>query len=196
MARRWMSVRILVLSMTLALLATGSVSALADEDEDRVEEDDGGARASKRSYVGDANSRWFHVGGGVGAITPYDGAVAPIGRFVLGGGGYTFGFYATGGLELSGTEPIPVMFQGVGGIGVHIPIPVVHPMLGVKIGGGIARFPDGPTPVGTIGGQFGMIVREYDGRVGFRVLVEPAVSHFPFAGVTSPEIFVTLALVL
>ncbi len=181
----------------LAALALGltALPAAAHDGEDEIEVEDSGKKRG-RSYVGDANSRWFHVGGGVGAINSYDGYTRPVGRFVLGGGGYTFGFYGTGGLEVSGTDMIPVVGQGVLGLGVHIPVPVVHPMFGIKVGGGFARFPDGVTPAGTIGGQFGVIVRQFDGNVGFRLLVEPSVTSFPLAGVTSREVFVTLALVL
>jgi hypothetical protein len=192
MARITIRFLLILAAMTLALSA---LPAAAHEGDDDIEVEDSGKRRGG-SYVGDANSRWFHVGGGVGAINAYDGYTSPVGRFVLGGGGYTFGFYATGGLEVSGTDMIPVVVQGVGGIGVHIPIPVVHPMFGIKVGGGFARFPDGPTPAGTIGAQLGMIVRQYDGKVGFRVLIEPSVTNFPFQGVSSREVFVTLALVL
>ena len=183
-------------ALTLALTAVPAAAHEGDADaEADAEVEDSGKRRG-RSYVGDANSRWFHVGGGVGAINTYEGYTSPVGRFVIGGGGYTFGFYATGGLEVSGTDMMPVMVQGVGGLGVHIPIPVVHPMFGFKIGGGFARFPGGPSPAGTIGAQLGMIVREYDGRVGFRLLVEPSVTAFPLQGVSSREVFVTLSLVL
>ncbi len=192
MARTTVHLLAILAGLTLALAAAPA----AAHDDDEVEVDDDGGKRRGRSYVGDANSRWFHVGGGVGALDTYDGYASPVGRFVLGGGGYTFGFYATGGMELSGNALIPVVAQGVGGIGVHIPIPVVHPMFGIKIGGGFARFPDGPSPAGTIGGQFGMIVRDFDGKVGFRLLVEPSVTSFPLQGVTSREVFVTLALVL
>lgn len=195
MARTTVHFLAILAALTLALAAAPAM-AHEDEAEADAEVEDTGGKHRGRSYVGDANSRWFHVGGGVGAINTYEGYTSPVGRFVIGGGGYTFGFYATGGLEVSGTDMIPVVVQGVGGLGVHIPIPVVHPMFGFKIGGGFARFPDGPTPAGTLGAQLGMIVRQYDGRVGFRVLVEPSVTHFPFQGVSSREVFVTLSLVL
>ncbi|MDP7111030.1 MAG: hypothetical protein QGH45_03660, partial [Myxococcota bacterium] len=122
MARTTIRFLSILAATTLALTA---LPAAAD-DGDEIEAEDSSRRRGG-SYVGDANSRWFHVGGGVGAINAYDGYTSPVGRFVLGGGGYTFGFYATGGLEVSGTDMIPVVVQGVGGIGVHIPIPVVHP---------------------------------------------------------------------
>ena len=163
-----------------------ALSASADDDE-----------SGGRTYVGDVNSRWFHVGGGLGAITPeYNPYVAPVGRFVIGGGGYTFGLYATGGLEITGTEDMPLSMLGVGGIGVHIPIPVVHPMFGIKVGGGFANLPVGSSTAFTFGGQFGLIVREYDGRVGFRLCLEPSVTSYPMVGSFSREAFLTLALVL
>ncbi len=172
------------LLLSVALVPT--IPASADDDE-------GGGR----TYVGDVNSRWFHVGGGLGAITPeYNPYVAPVGRFVVGGGGYTFGLYATGGLEITGMEDMPLSMVGVGGLGVHIPIPVVHPMFGVKVGGGFASLPVGASPAFTIGGQFGLIVREFDGNVGLRVCFEPSVTSYPMVGSFSREAFLTLALVL
>lgn len=195
-----MTARTLILALGILLTPALASPALAREgcDDQRVEDDcDAPAPKARRSYAGDATSRWFHVGGGLGAIqTDRRHEVSPIGRFVIGGGGYTFGFYGTGGLELSGTDTLPTLVQGIGGLGVHIPIPVVHPMLGFKVGGGFAATPYGPTPAVTFGGQFGLIVREFDGRVGFRVLVEPSTTSFPLAGLKSKELFFTFALVL
>lgn len=195
-----MTARTLAITLAILIATALTLPALANDgcDEERVEDDcDAPPPKARRTYVSDANARWFHVGGGIGALqTNRRLEVAPIGRFVLGGGAYTFGFYGTGGLEFSGTSSIPSMLQGIGGIGVHIPIPVVHPMFGVKIGGGVAATPYGPTPTLTIGGQFGMIVREFGGRVGFRLLVEPSTTSFPLAGLKSKELFFTFALVL
>jgi len=195
-----MTARTLALTLGILFATTLSTPALAHDDCDDQRMDDCEAPpAPKRSrtYVGDVNSRWFHIGGGIGAIQANARyRTSPIGRFVIGGGGYTFGFYGTGGLELSGTDMMPAVVQGIGGIGVHIPIPVVHPMFGVKVGGGVAATPYGPTPAVTIGGQFGLIVREFDGRVGFRLLVEPSTTSFPLAGLRSKELFFTFALVL
>jgi hypothetical protein len=182
----------------LALLAMLSpfttTPALADEANETVEAD----RGSGRNYVGDANKRWFHIGGGVGAIEPeHTRGVSPVGRFVLGGGGYTFGLYGHSGMELSGTARIPMEIQGVAGFGVHIPIPVVHPMFGVKAGIGAANIGGhGVSPSFMIGGQFGVIVRQFDGRIGIRVMVEPAIHSYPLLDTKAREVYLTLAFVL
>jgi len=196
-----MTARTLAICLATLIATALALPALANDgcEDERIEDDCDAPAPNKdrRTYASDANARWFHVGGGIGALqTDRRLEVAPIGRFVLGGGGYTFGLYGTGGLEFSGTSSIPSMLQGIGGIGVHTPIPVVLPMFGVKIGGGVAATPYGPTPTLTIGGQFGMIVREFDGRVGFRLLVEPSTTSFPLIGMKSKELFFTFALVL
>jgi hypothetical protein len=168
----------------------------------------------KRTYLGDANSGWFHVGGGVGAIAPSTPhGKLPSGRFILGGGGYTFGLYLGGGMELSGTQVVPFELQGVGSIGVHIPIPVVHPMFGFKAGAGLAALPRGvdpyfeidvgmphldhkPIPSFMVGCQMGVMIREFDGNVGVRVMIEPAVHYYPQIGVKAREVFITAAFVM
>lgn len=173
-------------------------------------------REEKRSYLGDANSGWFHVGGGVGGLVTEPGHFRkPTGRFILGGGGYTFGLYAGGGMELSGTELIPFEILGHASLGVHIPIPVVHPMFGFKAGLGLAALPRGvepwfeidmgmdalgihdkPIPSFMIGCQLGVMIREFDGNVGIRVMIEPAVHYYTQIGARAREVFVTAALVL
>jgi len=168
----------------------------------------------KRSYLGDANSGWFHVGGGLGALAPGSGHTKlPAGRFILGGGGYTFGLYLGGGMELSGTRAIPFEIQGVASLGVHIPIPVVHPMFGIKAGAGLAALPRGvdpyfqidlglpdldhqPIPSFMVGCQMGVMIREFDGNIGVRLMIEPAVHYYPQIGARAREVFVTAALVL
>ena len=179
-------------------------------------EDVGIEREKKRSYVGDANSGWFHVGGGVGALVTEPGHFRkPTGRFILGGGGYTFGLYAGGGMELSHTQLVPFELLGHASLGVHIPIPVVHPMFGLKAGAGLAVLPRGvepwfeidtgmdalgirnkPIPSFMLGCQLGVMIREFDGNVGVRLMVEPAVHYYPQIGARATEVFVTAALVL
>jgi len=173
-------------------------------------------RQKKPTYLGDASSGWFHVGGGIGALVAEPGRFRkPTGRFILGGGGYTFGLYAGGGMEISGTQLVPFELLGHASLGVHIPIPVVHPMFGLKAGAGIAVLPRGvdpwfeidmglddlgihrkPIPSFMIGCQLGVMIREFDGNVGFRVMLEPAVHYYPQIGARAKEVFVTAALVL
>ena len=172
-------------TLTLLSLALAATPAAARD----------GSRVGHRSYLGDANSLWLHAGGGMGMLGTDGGQVTPAGRFVLGGGAYTFGVYATGGLEIQSSRWVPFSAQGVGGFGVHIPIPVVHPMFGVKVGGGVAEFGEGPTAMTTVGGQFGVIVREFDRRAGIRLLVEPSMTRYSGGDVVTHELFVTLAIV-
>lgn len=134
-------------------------------------EDDG----DRKSYLGDASSGWFHLGGGGALIRPGTGAFTGGGRFALGFGGYTFFFYGGAGFEMDWSPVVPFKVHGVGYLGVHIPIPVVHPLIGVKVAGGMATDPVqgrvGPS-LG-IGGQAGVMLRAFDGRGGLRFMVEP-----------------------
>ncbi len=199
------------LAWLLAVLLLAPASALADggDDEEEGEEDDDvtdltkkddDKKRDKKSYAGDASSPWFHVGGGFGLVQPMDDFVEVgnvfAGRFTLGGGGYTYGFYGGGGLEISGHAYAPFSLHGLGMIGVHIPVPVVHPMFGLKIGGGFTLFGLEPSPEVTIGGQLGLIIRQFDGIVGFRFMVEPAVVVSAIYDSASAEVFFTFALVL
>ncbi len=56
--------------------------------------------------------------------------------------------------------------------GVHIPIPVVHPMIGLRGGGGTVRIGEQMRPEGFVGGQLGIIIRKFDGRLGIRINVD------------------------
>ncbi len=182
--------------LAILVLAPATGAQAHEEAEADVDTVQTQKRTSGPSYVRDANKRWFHVGGGVGAIEPdHTRGVSPTGRFVIGGGGYTFGLYGHSGLELSGTSRIPFELQGVVGLGVHIPIPVVHPMLGVKAGLGVANA-GLVTPSFMIGGQFGVLVRQFDGNVGIRVMVEPAIHSYPLMGAKAREVYLTVAFVL
>ena len=153
-----------------------------NEDEDDEDKDD---NSNKRTYAGDANSGWGHIGGGFGAMDAasltLDGINAgtiPQGRIVLGGGGYTFGFFGGGGVDLTFSEVIPFRLDLYGVLGVHIPIPVVHPLLGIKGGIGFGMFSGGsgtPSPVVNVGAQLGTIIRDYDRKLGIRLMADPGV---------------------
>lgn len=140
----------------------------AEGEEEEQDED-------SKSYLGDVSSGWFHLGGGGALIRPGNGAFTGGGRFALGFGGYTFFFYGGAGFEADFSPVVPVKAHGVAYLGVHIPIPVVHPLIGVKVAGGMAADPltgrIGPS-LG-IGGQAGFIFRAFDGRGGLRFVVEP-----------------------
>jgi hypothetical protein len=53
-----------------------------------------------------------------------------------------------------------------------------------------------PIPSFMIGCQMGVMIREFDGNVGVRVMIEPAVHYYPQIGVKAREVFLTAALVL
>ncbi len=183
-----------------ALVLTPGLVIASDEDDDPASDEDGEHRKRKKNYRGDANSPWFHVGGGVGLVQSADvfsevGSVLA-GRFVLGGGGYTYGFYGGGGVEISGHAYVPFAVHGLGMIGVHIPVPVVHPMFGLKIGGGVSFRGLEPEPEVTIGANLGVIIRQFDGIVGVRIMVEPAAVVSVVSDSASAEVFFTFALVL
>jgi len=167
-----------------------------DEDEDDEDEDDrdDGERKRKKTVIGDLTSPWFHVGGGVGAASDTSNAAFG-GRFTLGGGFYTIMFASGGGLEVSGNALLPLSVHGVLTLGIAIPIPVFHPIFAFKGGGGFALHSSaGLTPELTLGGQAGFILRAFDGKPGFRLMVEPAYLLSPWYG-AGAEVYVTFAAV-
>jgi len=145
--------------------------------EDVDDEDDG---KKKRSYLGDVNAGWFHLGGGFGLAineTILGQPVVPGGRFQLGVGGYTFMLYGGGGMDMDFRPGTPFRVGGHGYVGVALPLPVFHPMFGFKGGGGVGFVDDGfgtlsPAPHFKLGGQAGFIIRKFDGKPGFRLMVE------------------------
>jgi hypothetical protein len=173
-------VRLLSLSLLLLLLSAPSAALAKDGD---------------RSVMGDLTSKFFYVGGGPG-LTAYSNVGAFGGRFALGGGFYTLGFTAFGGMEITGNAAVPFSIHGVGNFGVAIPIPVFHPMFGFKVGGGVShRNPIVPAPELTLGAFLGFIIRKFDGKPGFRFNVEPAyLLSADYGGAF--ETYFTFALVL
>jgi hypothetical protein len=161
-----------------AELGEGDPPPVGEDEGEEQAETEGEAPAEeehKKSYLGDVSSGWFHLGGGGALIRPGTDAFTGGGRFALGFGGYTFFFYGGAGFEMDFSPVVPLKTHGVAYLGVHIPIPVVHPLIGVKVAGGMAADPltgrVGPS-LG-IGGQAGLIIRAFDGRGGFRFMVEP-----------------------
>lgn len=157
----------------------------------------------RRTVAGDLTSRWFHVGGGAGMVADPVGDVAShAGRFVLGGGGYTFMLYGGGGMEITGSAVTTPSFSGVGYFGVAIPVPVVHPLIGVR--GHVGMHPlraGASSPLGLMGGhaglgmQAGFIIREFDGRPGVRLMLDAGAEVRPDESRVYPDVFLTLAAV-
>lgn len=137
------------------------------------------ARAERRrTFKGDVSRGWIHVGGGFGAT------VADVekrysvrsGRFTAGVGKYVPFFYGGGGLEITGSEFDPIKLSGVGYVGLAPPIPVFHPMVGMRFGGGHHLTTEGMKPHVLIGPQVGFILRRFDASApGLRVMLDAGV---------------------
>jgi hypothetical protein len=137
---------------------------------------------------------WRHVGGGFGtAYVPEFDAATPMGRFELGAGGYTVGLYGGGGLEVSGNSATLISASAVGFAGMALPIPVVHPLIGVKVGAGGHLDREGPGPQVSVGPQAGFILRPYDGNLGLRVMFDVEVVIKPTKLVVAPQAMLTFA---
>jgi len=190
---------------------SGDEDGPATSEDEAPENHDAGAREvalrkRRRTVLGDLSSRWMHVGGGAGfvvdAVTREAGFA---GRFVLGGGGYTIGLYGGGGMEVTASALSSPSLSGVGFFGVAIPVPVVHPMVGLR--GHVGLHPKlmaqstallgfgAPAPHVGAGLQAGFIIRQFDGRPGLRLMVDAGVEYRPDEGSIRPDIFVTLAAV-
>ncbi len=163
--------------MTHRLLAIAAASLLLAVAPGAAEAHDGGRKAT---VAGDLTSQWFHVGGGAGgtALVGRDGMM-PTARFDLGGGFYTFLLYSSAGVNISADAATPFMLSGVGSIGVAIPVPVVHPLIGIKAGGGVHTDTEALGPQLVIGPQVGFIVRKFDGRPGLRFMFDAEVTYRP-----------------
>jgi hypothetical protein len=209
---------VLAASPTTAATVTEFPGEQSDADEgsrsneDESKEDHGAAprrasvRKQRRSVMGDLNSQWGHVGGGAGyVVDPLTRQGSVAGRFTLGGGGYTIGLYGGGGVEVTGSALTTPSLSGVGFFGVAIPVPVVHPMVGLRGHVGLhpklAAFSPGssgfgaPAPHVGAGLQAGFIIRQFDGRPGLRLMLDAGAEYRPDEGTIRPDIFVTLAAV-
>lgn len=151
----------------------------------------------KRTLRGDLNRGWFHVGGGFGAtVIDTDSQLAMrSGRVVIGGGRYVPFFYGGGGVEITGHQAEPLKITAVGNLGLAIPVPVFHPMIGIRAGGG-HHLSDGELkPHLTVGPQAGFILRQYDGKVGMRMMVDAGVDYRIEERELNSELFITFAMV-
>ncbi len=208
------------LSLTLGALvappaSASEVVAFPDDEPATTEQQPGEANADaevapavrvkrRRTLMGDLNSRWFHVGGGAGVLAdPYSQQGSVAGRFILGGGAYTIGLYGGGGMEVTGSAISTPSVSAVANLGVAIPVPVVHPLVGLRgilglhptkpaLGGGAAS-PLAPH-VGA-GLQAGFIIREFDGRPGLRLMIDTGFEYRIDEQTFLPDAFVTLAAV-
>jgi hypothetical protein len=111
----------------------------------------------------------------------------------MGAGGYTVGLYGGGGLEVAGSSATPISITGVGYVGMAIPVPVVHPLVGVKVGGGVHYDLEGPGPQVSIGPQAGFIVRPPGSDFGLRVMFDFDVVYKPTKGELAPQAMLTFS---
>ena len=148
----------------------------------------------KKTVIGDLTSPWFHVGGGPDfSAQP---GFTPGGRFDLGGGFYTFLFTSGGGMSMTWDLVTPYTLTGYGTIGMAIPIPVFHPIFAFKGGGGLHLDGTTPTPHVMLGGQAGFILRQFDGKPGFRLMFEAEGIVKPATLDVYPRTTITFSLVL
>lgn len=151
----------------------------------------------ERSVAGDLTRKWFHVGGGIGGIGPglaEEGAPTyGAGRFVLGTGGYTWFLYGGTELAVTSSRIEPIRVEGAGYLGIAVPVPVLHPLIGIRgsIGGHVTgeKF----LPQLSLGPQAGFILRAFDGKPGLRLMVDGGANIRPMEQEIVPEVFVTLA---
>jgi hypothetical protein len=123
--------------------------------------------------LGEISKSYVHVGGGLGAGGGQDGAEPLLtGRANLGAGAYTIGVYGGGELALTFDPAVPLSAAAIGTVGVHLPIPVVHPLVGLRAGPGLARVDGANSFQWTLGGQAGVIVRAPGQRLGLRLMVD------------------------
>lgn len=148
-----------------------------------------------RRLSGDLSKKWFHVGGGFGGVG--DGAVQGDGmpslRFVLGSGGYTYFLYGGSELAVTTNQQTPFRIEGAGYVGMAVPIPVLHPLIGVRGAIGGHMHGDQFLPQVSVGPQTGFILRQYDGRLGLRLMIDGGAQLRPIQQDVVPELFVTLA---
>ena len=117
----------------------------------------------------------------------------PAGWRHVGGGFGTAGLYGGGGLEVSGNSATLISASAVGFAGMALPIPVVHPLIGVKVGAGGHLDREGPGPQVSVGPQAGFILRPYDGNLGLRVMFDVEVVIKPTKLVVAPQAMLTFA---
>ena len=101
-----------------------------------------------------------------------------------------------GQLSQLGPTLAPLQLTGVGYVGIAIPLPVLHPLIGIRGGGGFhVERGAAPAPHYTLGPQFGFILRQFDGKPGARFMIDVSVTPRPRAGEAWAEIGGTLSAV-
>jgi hypothetical protein len=146
------------------------------------------------TVAGDLTSQWFHIGGGAGATSKLGAnRTTPSARFDLGGGFYTFLLYSGASLNITANRDTPFMLSGVGSVGIALPLPVVHPLIGIKAGGGFHTDTENVGPQLVIGPQVGFIVRKFDGRPGLRFMFDVEATWRPLTSTVTGGGFLTVS---
>lgn len=138
---------------------------------------------------------WIHLGGGAGAVHTGAGGVSyEAGRFVAGGGGYTWFLYGGSEVAITGHRETPFSLDAAAFVGIAVPVPVVHPLLGVRgaIGGHVTSGHE-LAPQVSVGPQVGFLLRPFDGKPGLRLMLDGGVGYRPIEQETVGEFFVTVS---
>ena len=126
---------------------------------------------------------------------PEEARTESAGRFLLGGGVYNLGLYGGGEMAVSGQASSPLRLTAAGFFGLAPPLPVLHPMVGIRVGGGHHLRRGQFRPHFSVGPQAGFILRQFDGRPGLRIMVDAGIEHSFSEAKTQAEFFLSLAAV-
>lgn len=147
--------------------------------------------------IDDLASPFLSIGGGVGVvIDPWIGKPQPMGKVTVSAGFYVPMLYVRGGVDYTATSIMPFMLDGYAAAGVSIPVPVWHPMIGFKAGGGAHWSTHGWGHHLVYGPQIGWILRPYQKKVGIEARLEALVMYFPESATSAQKVSFTLSLVL
>ena len=145
----------------------------------------------------DVASPFLYVGGGVGVrLDPWLGKAEPLAKIGIGAGFYVPMLYLGGGADLSLMSDSRGFFEGFANGGIAIPIPVWHPLIGIKIGAGVHWDAHGAGEHFLYGPQIGWILRAWQEQIGLRAIIEPLVQYYPGSATTTQQVTFTLSLVL
>ncbi len=167
---------------------TGSEEPTSDETtDDEVDEE----------LLDDLASPYLYIGAGAGGrFDPYFGKIEPLAKIGVGAGFYVPMLYLGGGADLTLQSEGRGFFEGFGNLGISIPVPVWHPLIGFKVGGGLHWDSQGHGTHLLYGPQVGWILRPYQKQLGLRAVVEALVQYYPGSQTTTQQVTLTFSFVL
>ena len=172
-------------------------SAPPTEQESDSDDSDDSSDPHDSDLIEDLARPFAYLGGGAGVrLDTFRGHVEPLGKIGVGAGLYVPMLTLGGGADLTLMTAGRGMVEGFGNVGVAIPIPVWHPLIGFKVGAGLHWEPHGVGPHILYGPQVGWILRPWTRQLGLRALVEALVQYYPGSQTTSQQVTFTLSLVL